>query len=53
MPGDQPEDLPELEAFGLLQLAREVVGSHAMCLVDHDQVPFGAGQLVEQLLVSC
>ena len=36
-----PEQLAELEALGLLELAAEVVGAHAVGLVDDDQVPLG------------
>ena len=35
------EQLAELEALGLLELAAEVVGAHAVGLVDDDEVPLG------------
>jgi hypothetical protein len=38
--GDVAELLSELKALGLLELAAEVVGAHAVGLVDDDEVPF-------------
>ena len=39
--GDVAELLAELEALGLLELAAEVVGAHAVGLVDDHEVPVG------------
>ena len=46
------EQLAELEALGLLELAAEVVGAHPVRLVDDDEVPLGLGELGLQLLVA-
>ena len=50
--GDVAEQLAELEALGLLQLAAEVVGAHAVGLVDDHEVPLGLGQLGQEVLVA-
>ena len=50
--GDPAEQFAELEALGLLQLSAEVVGGHAVCFVDDDEVPFGVLELGLQLLVA-
>ena len=52
MAGDPTEQLAELEALSLLQLAAEVVGAHAVGLIDDDQIPLGLLQLRLQLLVA-
>ena len=52
MPRDPAEHLTEQEPLGLLQLAPEVVGSHAVGLIDDDQVPLGLFELRLQLLVA-
>ena len=46
------EQLTELEALGLLQLAAEVVRTHPVRLVDDDQVPLGLLELRLELLVA-
>ena len=50
--GDLAEHLAQLEALGLLQLATEVVGAHAVGLVDDDQVPLGFLELGLEFLVA-
>ena len=50
--GDVAELLAELEALGLLQLAGEVVGAHAVGLVDDDEIPLGLRQLGLEDLVA-
>ncbi len=52
MASDLAEEFPELEALGLLQLAAEVVGAHAVRLVDDDQIPVGLLELGLELLVA-
>ena len=50
--GDVAELLSELEALGLLELATEVVGAHAVGLVDDDEIPCGLREVGLQLLVA-
>ena len=50
--GDLAEQLTELEPLGLLQLAAEVVRSHAVRLVDDDQVPLGLLELGLECFVA-
>ena len=50
--GDVAEQLAELEALGLLQLAAEVVRAHAVRLVDDHQIPLGLRELGEEILVA-
>ena len=47
-----PEELAELESLRLLELSAEVVGAHAMSLIDDHKVPLGLAEVGEQLLVS-
>ncbi len=44
MPGAAGEPLPELVALGVLDLAAEVAGRHAVRLVADHEVPFARGQ---------
>ena len=50
--GDVAQQLAELEALGLLELAAEVVGAHAVRLVDDHEVPLGLRELGQQVLVA-
>ena len=50
MPRGLPEELAELVALGLLQLVAEVMRGHPVRLIDHDQVPVGALQLLLELV---
>jgi hypothetical protein len=50
--GEPAEQLAELEALGPLDLGAEVVGAHPMGLIDDDQIPFGLGELGQQLIVA-
>ena len=52
MAGDVAEQLAELKALGLLELAAEVVRTHPVGLIDDHQVPLGLGQLSEQIVVA-
>ena len=52
MPGDGPEQFAQQEAFGLVDLAAEVVGGEFVGLVNDDQVPFGILELLLVLLVA-
>ena len=52
MAGDVAEQLAELKALGLLELAAEVVRAHPVGLIDDHQIPLGLRQLSEQILVA-
>ena len=49
---DLAELLAELEAFGLLELAAEVMGAHAVSLVDDHEIPLRLRKLGAQLVVT-
>jgi hypothetical protein len=52
MTGNRAGELAELVALGLLHLAAEVMRSHLVGLVDHNQVPIGRGQPRLEVLVA-
>ena len=50
--GGPAEHLAQPVALGLLDLVAEVVGGHAVRLVDHDEIPLGRGQTLDQVVVA-
>lgn len=52
MTSDLAQRFTEQEPFGFVQLPAEVVGPHAVRLVDDDKVPFGFPELILQLFVA-